>query len=293
VLALAFAPTGRTLLAWVSDSFAVWDLDTNQRTITWFRRSHHCGGFEFDPLGRWIYVADEAGLRFYPPPFREFQRLTGEEDDPVLGMTVDWSGTRLVVSCGLQHRNRLECWDVAPDGDIGHLWSRPASYANCFSELVFSPDGSCIAALQSGSATITPVVTRDASTGAVLEVLGKPSDARSLGLVFTSDGRYLLYGSPVTIAVYDLAEKRFGNFAPRFGNSHFTDFAVHPTGKFFATSGGDRCVRLWSLPECQPRGVLKWDIGKLRSITMSRDGMLAAAGGEEGKIAVWDVEADV
>jgi hypothetical protein len=33
-----------------------------------------------------------------------------------------------------------------------------------------------------------------------------------------------------------------------------------------------------------------WDMGRLRSVAFSPDGMLAAAGNDKGKIVVWDVD---
>jgi hypothetical protein len=36
--------------------------------------------------------------------------------------------------------------------------------------------------------------------------------------------------------------------------------------------------------------VFDWDVGRLRSTAFSPDGMLAAAGGDAGKIVLWDVD---
>jgi hypothetical protein len=35
---------------------------------------------------------------------------------------------------------------------------------------------------------------------------------------------------------------------------------------------------------------IAWDIGRLRSVAFSPDGMLAAGAGDKGKIVVWDVD---
>jgi WD40 repeat protein len=122
VLALAFAPAGRTLFAGVNGGFAVWDLDTGESSLTPIRHSTRYWGFATDPLGRGLHVAAD-GYQFYPPPYREFRRLAGvlahddfRGDNHVTSLALSWDGGRLAVSRGILAVNRLECWDIAADG---------------------------------------------------------------------------------------------------------------------------------------------------------------------------------
>jgi WD40 repeat protein len=303
VLALAFAPRGRTLLAGVYGGFAVWDLDKWSDLIR-TRRTSQYWAFAFDPLGRWLYVSDRERFRFYPPPFREFRRLPGlEGDDHVTSLAVARDGSRMAVSRGVLGDNRLECWHIGSTGDLSRVWSCAASgeydadlqmfEGEMFSGLALQPGGTLLTATDCNRRD-SPIRLFDASTGADRGILGEVRllDYRTNRLEFASDGLHLLVGDPFRVDVWDVNARQIVAHAPRYGQSKFSGFAVHPAGKFFATSAGDRCVRLWSLPTCQPCGVLKWDIGKLHSIALSPDGMLGAAGGEKGQVVVWDVEAD-
>jgi WD40 repeat protein len=49
-------------------------------------------------------------------------------------------------------------------------------------------------------------------------------------------------------------------------------------------------VKLYDTTSWKVAQAFNWDIGRLRSVAFSPDGMLAAAGGEKGKIVVWDVD---
>ena len=53
----------------------------------------------------------------------------------------------------------------------------------------------------------------------------------------------------------------------------------------------DGTVALWDTLTGDPRGRFRWGIGPVQALVLSADGMLAAAAGSTGRIAVWDVDA--
>lgn len=71
---------------------------------------------------------------------------------------------------------------------------------------------------------------------------------------------------------------------------HFTGIAVHPSGRFLAATSNDTTVKLYDTTTWQLARTYSWNIGRLRSIAFSPDGLLAAAGSDTGRIVVWDVE---
>jgi WD40 repeat protein len=70
----------------------------------------------------------------------------------------------------------------------------------------------------------------------------------------------------------------------------FTGLAFHPSGRFLAATSNDATVKFYDTATWKVAEAYDWEIGRLRSVAFSPDGMLAAAGGDKGKIVVWDVD---
>ena len=60
--------------------------------------------------------------------------------------------------------------------------------------------------------------------------------------------------------------------------------------RFLAATSNDATVKLYDTSIWALAKTYTWNIGRLRSIAFSPDGLLAAAGSDTGKIVVWDVD---
>jgi WD40 repeat protein len=74
-------------------------------------------------------------------------------------------------------------------------------------------------------------------------------------------------------------------------NTHqFTGVAFHPSGQYLAATSNDTTVKLYDSTSWQVARTFTRNVGRLRSVAFSPDGMLAAVGSDTGKIVVWDVD---
>ena len=69
-----------------------------------------------------------------------------------------------------------------------------------------------------------------------------------------------------------------------------TDFAFHPSGRWFAVVGDLGRVDYVEIETGQLLQSFDWQIGPTRGIAFSPDGTLAAASGDNGTVVVWDVD---
>jgi len=106
-------------------------------------------------------------------------------------------------------------------------------------------------------------------------------------LAFRPDGRALV--APLSagrVAVWDLADPAV---PPRMldGNGELaTDAAFTPDGSVLATTGADRSVQLWSLPDDRPRAIAR-GVTPTRAVAFSPDGALVATASQDELLRVW------
>jgi WD40 repeat protein len=67
------------------------------------------------------------------------------------------------------------------------------------------------------------------------------------------------------------------------------DLAYDPTGRLLATANGDGLVRWWDAETGAERARHDCGIGGVTTVAFSLDRKRCAAGGEDGRVAVWDV----
>src|SRR5262249_7363768 len=155
-----------------------------------------------------------------------------------------------------------------------------------FSPPLFLPSGGRVVVFESWSERTAAgfrygpaYVTRDARTGTVLtEVVAVGEQFHSP--VMSADHRLVAGRRGVRVAVFQAED--VGAPPVQLRNDtrkEFTGLAFHPSGRYLAATSNDATVKLYDTFTWQVAQAFDWDIGRLRSIAFSSDGMLAAAGG--------------
>ena len=132
---------------------------------------------------------------------------------------------------------------------------------------------------------------REAATGKVLCRVSRRIERLFKDPAVSSDRRLIAARRGIWMAVFRVDDLPAPPIAIRNDNrQEFTGLAFHPSGQYLAATSNDNTVKFYDTATWQLAHAFNWDIGRLRSVAFSPDGMLAAAGGDEGKIVVWDVD---
>jgi WD40 repeat protein len=309
VAGVTFGPRAQTLIAGGARGIDVWDLATGKGTFLPSARPNPKTFYAFacDPLGRWLYFADHrAGCRLYDLATGEFRRLPGSPYvHHVVSLAFAANGSRLVLSRGGGGCNRLQCWRIGAGGRFTPAWSLRDGQAidpeepfihdpfgGFTNAVAISADGKQVAA-QEISRRHPPgqapdLVLRDGATGTLKAKLAKVPSPVGFHLVFTLHGKGLLGWEDRWVALWDTASGQELGRSVTPGRANFRGLAVHPSGRFFVTVATDGLALFWELPAVEPRRELDCGVGKLHAVTFSPDGALAAAGGDEGQVVLWD-----
>src|SRR5262249_7575081 len=109
-------------------------------------------------------------------------------------------------------------------------------------------------------------------------------------LVFSPDGSRLVAVHKTTLLVWpvpELGEPRVARKPPR---THLPAATFPPSGRYLFATSNDTTAHVFETATWQRVGRFTWNVGRLRSVAVSPDGALAAAGGDRGEVVVWDVD---
>jgi WD40 repeat protein len=193
---------------------------------------------------------------------------------------------------GMQPPGRLFCRPVSDPSSL--VWS-VHSPRWVYGPPLFLASGEQFVVLEflsqrSPGTSVSIHVIRDARTGAVVAEVPVQVDQFS-GPVLSPYRRWIARRRGAWVAVYRTDD--LGAEPVKFRNDNrkeFTGLAFHPSGRYLAATSNDATVKLYDTATWKVAQCFDWDIGRLRSVAFSPDGMLAAAGGDKGKTVVWDVD---
>lgn len=105
------------------------------------------------------------------------------------------------------------------------------------------------------------------------------------------DGRWLATRNHDGLAVRDTLNGKvvFSDPSPFLGYGHALAFTTDGTRLAAGHYGGGRHIDFWHVGSWTPAGALDPGLGTPTTLAFSRDGLLGAAGGFHGRVAVWDM----
>lgn len=253
LLRLCFARDGQSLFFCSSN---VWRADISTGVVVPLEKEDRYPLFDVSPDGRFILIAND----------------------------VPTTTTTNVLTC-----QRVD--DLTPSGIV---WKRKTPGASSYPPHYLA-DGTRFVRLEGGwsvesGRTELHAITYDAATGK--PVAESPTiTAPILRTAVAPDGRWLvgrreawLYYRPIATEVGPAGDIKNDS------KKHFTDAAFHPSGKYLAVTSNDTTVKLFDTTTWGVARTFSWKIKKLCSVAFSSDGTLAAAGNDQGKVIVWDVD---
>lgn len=249
-------------------------------------------GLVASPDGRWVFVAADSEPRGLRVGTWTVDSLIARPSASADAVAVAADGR--FVSAGTIHPqaagvSQLVCWAPSADGTPTPTWVRPLD--GMCQGLAFLP-GDRFASLEYtlDLDEVSVITVRNASSGDVLQIIESPND-RAEGLLISPTGSRLVVRAGMTLLVWDVTALDDEPLKVKNTNrKHFTGVAFHPSSRWLAATSNDATVKLYDTATWTASRTYAWDIGRLRSVAFSPDGLLAAAGSDTGRVVVWDVD---
>jgi hypothetical protein len=287
VAAVAFSPDGRTLAVGQRDEVALVDVATRTVKKRLAGKFGQVDSLAFSPDGQRLAIGGYQLLQLWDPAAAKLARDLPGHRGVVTDVEFSPDGQQLVSTS---------------DDESARLWTLATGQATTLAGhhypvhgVAWSVDGQRIATAAGDEFRPTKageVIVRDARGAAVKTLTDHTRSA--LSAVFSPDGRWLVTGGLDERAlVYDLpADKLLGFFGGH--QRPVNELVFHPRGLAVLSVGGGRAkggntFRVWRAEDGAEFGVGDIHEAKVLSVAVSPDGKLAATGGQDQMVYLWDV----
>jgi WD40 repeat protein len=296
VIGLAFGPACDAVAATVKGGGVyLWNLTAGRAAPVRMDSSgsDRAKHLSFAPGGRSVTWLGTNGLRTYDRDARSPLTEAGldaaaEPHDASLTP----AGDRLITQHGFPE-NILIAWRAA-----GRGWEKEwdiSTVPDMVYEPVLAPAGDRVALLTrrvNSPRDMGPfrVQLRSAVSGAVQATSPYSYLYPPEALAFSPDGSRLVAVQKMMLLVWPVPELGEPVRVRNDSRKHFSAAAFHPSGRFLFVSSQDGSVHVFETATWARVARFNWKAGRLRSVAVSPDGTLAAAGGDEGQVILWDLD---
>jgi|GEM_PF-1392439 WD40 repeat protein len=298
---LAFAPDGARLAAcgWTSQ-VDVWDTATGGCVFT-APTENNLGALRFHPDGT-LFVGGR-GLTRYTFTDRPHVCLAADAICTHLALAPDGAFALVRVRDALR---RYDCagasefalaWD-APDHEYGPVivgqgaCVLPGGDRCATVEVVPNVPalGARFPGLRLDAGHISLLILRDTATAKLLQVVPIPVAFAERPLASPDGARIVVLAGRSLYAFEATDLNKKPTKVMNTASKHFTAVAFDPTGRYLVAASNDATVRVLDAATFAEVRAFTWKIGRMRSVCFSPDGLRIAAGGERGRVVVWDAD---
>jgi WD40 repeat protein len=293
---LAFSPDGRALAAAVDQDVYLWNLESTGRPVRLDTTgSKVIRALYFTPDSRAVGWLGGSGWKVYDRSRKRAAQLQLDAGGNLAWIAQTPDGSRVVSEHTFPDPHpALSGWKSTDGGGWEQEWS--VSMADvAFHYTAVCPSGERIATLARGATkrikweTPFRLELRSAISGRIEATRAFPHNY-ACRLVFSPDGSQLVGVHDMTLMVWPVPALGEAKLIRNDSRQHFTSAAFHPTGRYLFASSNDTTVHVFDTEGWERVARFKWKLGRLRSVAVSPDGLLAAAGGDSGEVLVWDVD---